>query len=280
MLKIFLKNQKGQQVIEVLIALFLTGFFVSGLMGFYEYTADFQTVKDFTSAERHFTFIQNLFSQNCDSFVGDSLRTGVGGYTNSNPIPYNQDPSLPQITIKSSSPKGDHRLLYSAGNIKKVHLLSSDEYIALKEINLERQGKNAFLKITFESLKTFKEYKKTMKLYLDIDYYNKVKDCSLKPILSCEEEDIEISYAYEVLVGTTAKKYSCFSSSGKKLEVTKAPIKALKGWLRGGPALPGETVSLTDTSSDCCICLIQLQCSEGYWSESSDCFKRKGKCDK
>ena len=278
MLKIFLKNQKGQQVIEVLIALFLTGFFVSGLMGFYEYTADFQTVKDFTSAERHFTFIQNLFSQNCDSFVGDSLRTGVGGYTNSNPI--HQDPSLPEITIKSgdNTGKDKHRLLYSAGDIK--NLLSSDEYIALKEINLKREGKNAFLKITFESLKTFKEYKKTMKLYLDIDDYNKVKDCSLKPILPCEEEDIEISYAYEVLFGTTTKKYSCFSSSGKKVEVTKAPIKALKGWLRGGPALPGETVSLTDYSSDCCICMIQLQCSEGYWSESSDCFKRKGKCDK
>ena len=274
-LKILLKNTKGQQLIEVLIAVFLAGFFISGLDNFYQFTGDFQKVKDFTYAERHFTFIQNLFSQNCDSFIGDKLL--YSSYENHNPI-NGQDSSIPQITMKDSDPPFDHQLLYATSDITE-HTLSDHSYIGIKSLNLEKvSAEYALFEVTFESLKTFEEYKKTMKIYINLDSHNRITQCSLKPILPCAEKDIEINYVWEEREGSNSKKYKCFSD--KKKETSKAQVRKLKsGWLGGIPALPGETINITDTSSPCCICMIQLQCSEGFWSRSSDCFKRKGECN-
>ena len=272
-LKTFLKNNKGQQVIEVLIALFLAGFFISGLKGFYQYTGDFQKVKDFMIAENHFTFIQNIFSQNCDSFVGDTLT--YSSYINHNPMK-GQDPSKVQITMKKSEPPYDHKLLSATSDIGG-HLLSSHPDIAIKEMSLKKITSDySLFKVVFESVKTFDKYEKTIKLYMNIGSNDIVTDCSLKPILPCAEQKILIDYVWEERDASASKKYKCFAT--KKKEVKSDFRKLKSGWLQGGQALPGETVSLTDSSSPCCICLIQLKCSEGFWSQFSDCFKRKGEC--
>ena len=274
----FLKNQKGQQIIEVLIALFLAGFFISGLIGFYQYTGNFQEIKDFTHAERHFTFIQNVFSQNCDSFVGDKLTNNY--YKNHNPMG-GQSEDMPQITMKSVDSPYRHELLYATSDIEG-HPLSSDSDIIIKEINLKQTSSNqAFLTILFESLKTFKEYEKTMKLYITTTTNGKVKDCSLKPILPCKEDTVEINYVWNEVIKGQSINYKCNSSTGRREKAVNSQLKALKsGWLVSGQASPGEVISITDTSSSCCVCMIRLQCSEGFWSKSSDCFKRKGKCNK
>lgn len=275
MLKKLLKNKKGQQLIEVLIAVFLAGFFISGLDSFYQFTGDFQKVKDFTYAEKHFTFIQNLFSQNCDSFIGDKLL--YSSYENQNPIS-GQDPSIPQITMRDSEPPFNHNLLYTTRDIPG-HTLSDHSYIGIKEMTLEKMtAESALFTIVFESLKTFEEYKKTVKIYVSLDSHNRIEKCSLKPILPCPEQDIEINYIWEEKQGSKSKKYNCLAK--KKTETSKTHMRKIgAGWLGGKEALPGEIVNITDTSSKCCICLIQLQCSEGFWSRSSDCFKRKDGCN-
>ena len=274
MLKVLIKNQKGAQLVEVLIALFLAGFFISGLNGFYQYTGDFQKVKDFTSAERHWTLIQNIFSQNCDSFAGDTL--SYSAYVNHNPI-NGQDPGIPQITMKESEPPYEHKLLYAKSDIAG-HSLSDPSNISIKNIALEKvTDEYALLKITFESLKTFEEYEKVSRIYINTDSSHKLIDCSLKPILPCVEQDIRIDYIWEERDSSGSKKYKCFANN-KRLAGGPQLRKLASGWLKGGSALPGEIVSITDTSSPCCICMIQLQCSEGFWSQSTDCFKRKGSC--
>ena len=225
-----LNSQRGQQLVEVLIALFLAGVFISGLNGFYQYTGDFQGVKDFTSAERHFTFIQNLFSQNCDSLIGDTL--SYSSYVNHNPI-NGQDPNIPQITMKELEPPHDHRLLYTTSDIEG-HPLSDSLDISIKNITLEKvTDQYALLKIIFESLKTFQKYEKTIKLYIAVNAHNIVEACSLKPILPCAEQDIKINYVWEERDGSVSKQYKCFAN--KKKQVSTPQIRKLSaGWLGGG----------------------------------------------
>ena len=276
-MRFLLKNNKGQQIIEVLIALFLAGFFISGLKGFYQYTGDFQTVKDFMLAENNFSFIQNMFSQNCDSFIGDTLT--YSSYVNHNPL-QGQNPGKIQITTKKPVPPYDHKLLYAESSVKG-HLLSSHPKIAIKEITLKKMtSKYSLLKIVFESLKTFKEYEKTIKLYIKTDSSGVVKSCSLKSVLPCKEQDIKIDYVWEERDSSgSSQKYKCFEPFNKKTKVSSPQLRSLKsGWLKKGKALPGDTLHITDTSSPCCVCLIQLTCIEGFWSDFSNCFKRKGTC--
>lgn len=291
MIKNILKNQKGQQIVEVLISLFLMGFFISGLIGFYQYTGDFQEVKDFTLAERHFTFIQNLLSQNCDSFIDDVLKKE--SYVNHNPLNKDSKES-PQITMKSSE-FSDHSLLYAKEDVQG-HLLYKNPNVALREIRLERGSKKrgkkwgssiifeSFLTVKLESLKTFKEYEKTIKLYTMIDpKLDQIIDCSIKPIFPCKIEDIEIDYRWEEETSTTIiNRYNCHNKLDKKELATLKKVAYLpKSNIPGGAiGYPGEIMHITDTSSPCCVCLIQLQCSEGYWSQSSSCFKRTNKCEK
>ncbi|MCY4320874.1 MAG: hypothetical protein OXC37_00495 [Bdellovibrionaceae bacterium] len=275
--KINIKNQKGQQIIEVLIALFLVGFFISGLMGFYQYTGDFQEITDSMTAERHFTFIQNVLSENCDSFIGDKLT--VATYENSNPLNDKNDLSIPEITKKNR--KGNHKLLYAPSNVAG-HILSSDtdKNIAIKEMTLVKENasdKHAIFTMISQSLKTFTEHKKSLKLYTEIDLStNKITDCSFKPFLSCKADTVEIDYVWEEKdTSGVIKKKSCYNGS-----TTTSRNKGEVPDLLSADGLweSGTTINVTDTSSNCCICMIQLQCNEGNWFKLSSCFKRKGNC--
>ena len=289
--------KKGFSLIEVLVSLFLIVFLVSGMVGLYNYVNDFDKTKELVVIEEHFNFIINLLTQNCDSFIGDTIKNDI--YQNSN-MKGDSDSSIPQITVKTTEDPNknkpeDHRLLYTTyqdlqknKDLQSMDLLNDNLFIRLKEISLKKATAQFYyhLSFVFESLKTFKEYEKTTRLYLDLNSNNEIISCDLKPKLPCFDINIPVKYVWEEDSSGGKKYYACCHqwSGGRclgydrKIEISPSQIDSYIGYISSGAGEPGEALNITDSSTACCLCMIQLHCNEGVWSHSEDCFQRKGRC--
>lgn len=277
-----LKNQKGITIIEVLVAFFIFSIVVTGLGGvFTRYTQSFQTAKELEAVEKHFNFIKNLFSQNCDSFRGD--RFSRGNYKNKNPI--GADKSIPEITMKSSDDPAnkEHTLFYSSRS-KEETLLSGDSLLKIKEISLQKtSNEQALLNITFTGLKTFQEFKKKLRLYMTYNSFPKgsIKTCSLSPRsnLKCEVRGrIKLQPIYENK-NKKGKSYytrcldgiqiSRLSKAPPLQEVLFAPSELPQGGIDSGSSWVKK---ITDYQH--CLCFVLFYCMEGALHESSSCHRR------
>jgi len=277
-----LKNQKGITIIEVLVAFFIFFIVATGLGGvFSRYTQSFQTAKELATVEKHFNFIKNLFSQNCDSFRGDSL-SGTS-YENKNPI--GADKSIPEITMKISddSANKEHTLFYSSQS-KEETLLSGDSFLKIKKISLEKtSNEQALLNIIFAGKKTFQEFEKKLRLYITYNSFpqNRIKTCSLSPRsnLKCEVRGrIKLQPIYEKK-NQRGKSYYTRCLDGTRISRLKdaPPLQEVlfkASELPAGGIDSGSSWVKKITDYPHCLCFVLFYCMEGVLHESSSCHRR------